>query len=219
MPIRYGLLKGKPVQGTRTDKKKKPHYDLRVLVGGGENSQTWQVPVNVRSDDGSEVRFYQDVDLGQNGDARLKNLWAQKTSVLTDLDYGFTDSLPIGIALDYAREGYFERGDSTHLPANGDGNDDDVQDYVDAIVQLAISREWTVYVFGEAFPSLDNPTGVHDIHMNQGNPPDHLPDHSGDNGVFQDGGLFFHTGNRWLGLFFFFESQSWQTDATTGFPS
>src|SRR5699024_10448994 len=59
--------------------------------------------------------------------------------------------------------------------------------------------------------------GVHDIHMNQGNPPGKYFD---DNGIYQDGGLLFHfcSRNRWSAVFTAFQSQAFHTDDTTGNP-
>jgi uncharacterized protein YukJ len=54
--------------------------------------------------------------------------------------------------------------------------------------------------------------GVHDIHMNQGNPRhDH---HASDNGVWQDGAVLLHLkrDQRWVAVFLAFQSQQWQTD-------
>ena len=60
--------------------------------------------------------------------------------------------------------------------------------------------------------------GVHDIHMNQGNPL--AGGHAGDNGVWQDGGLllWFPKADRWVTVFLAFQSQSWHTDDHTGNP-
>ncbi|MDE1994392.1 MAG: DUF2278 family protein, partial [Rhizobiaceae bacterium] len=57
--------------------------------------------------------------------------------------------------------------------------------------------------------------GIHDIHMNQGNPPG---DYDKDNGTWQDGGLFFHfpDQNHWVAIFLKFQTQGWHTDDKTG---
>jgi Uncharacterized conserved protein (DUF2278) len=53
--------------------------------------------------------------------------------------------------------------------------------------------------------------------MNQGNLDKKF---QGDDGVWQDGGLFFYfpTQNQWIALFFAFASQAWHTDDQTGHP-
>jgi Uncharacterized conserved protein (DUF2278) len=68
-----------------------------------------------------------------------------------------------------------------------------------------------LYAFGSAF--LD---GIHDIHMNQGNPPPHEED----NGIWQDGAVFIFlpASQRWIGVFLAFQTQVWTTDAR-GNPS
>jgi hypothetical protein len=59
------------------------------------------------------------------------------------------------------------------------------------------------------FGNTDGLHGVHDIHMNQGN----VGQHSGDNGVFHDGGLILKFPDRYLGLFLGFQTQRIPTDA------
>src|SRR5262249_1194578 len=56
--------------------------------------------------------------------------------------------------------------------------------------------------------------GVHDIHMNQGNPPH---SHDQDNGVWQDGGLLFEfPDGTFSAVFLAFQTQKWHTDEQTG---
>ena len=56
--------------------------------------------------------------------------------------------------------------------------------------------------------------GIHDIHMNQGN----SGRFTGDDGVFQDGGLLVHFPDQheWTAMFLKFQSQAWHTDDRTG---
>jgi uncharacterized protein YukJ len=56
--------------------------------------------------------------------------------------------------------------------------------------------------------------GIHDIHMNQGNP--NPGPFASDNGVFQDGGLIIAFPSRLVGLFLRFQTQWLPTDNTTG---
>lgn len=62
-----------------------------------------------------------------------------------------------------------------------------------------------IYAYGEKIPS-----GIHDIHMNQGNVESHTPE----DGIWQDGGILFHYRNTdtWEAVFLAFQSQSWCTD-------
>jgi hypothetical protein len=57
--------------------------------------------------------------------------------------------------------------------------------------------------------------GIHDIHMNQGNPPGPF---ARDNGPWQDGGLIFEFPNeqQWVAVFLKFESQAWHSDDAGG---
>lgn len=63
--------------------------------------------------------------------------------------------------------------------------------------------------------------GVHDVHMNQGNDPDHTRD----DGVWQDGALLLRFSSQeaspehaeqWVAIFLAFQSQAWHTDDLTG---
>jgi Uncharacterized conserved protein (DUF2278) len=83
------------------------------------------------------------------------------------------------------------------------------------------------FSFGQPWGPEDKPDktfkfkpnrGVHDIHMNQGNP--RAGGHAGDNGVWRDGGLllWFPEADRWVAVFLAFQSQSWHTDDQTGDP-
>ena len=57
--------------------------------------------------------------------------------------------------------------------------------------------------------------GIHDIHMNQGNPPGKFEK---DNGVYQDGALLFNFPDegQWMAIFLKFQTQAWHTDDVTG---
>jgi uncharacterized protein YukJ len=92
------------------------------------------------------------------------------------------------------------------------GNGGDLNDQVAMIVNQAIEDEaGVVYAFGSSFADGDGVSGIHDIHMNQGNP---LNNHGQDNGIWQDGALFVHlpSQKRWIAVFIAFQTQTWQTD-------
>jgi uncharacterized protein YukJ len=69
-----------------------------------------------------------------------------------------------------------------------------------------------IYAFGSAFSDKGKVDGIHDIHMNQGNPKGN---HSGDNGVWQDGALFINLPAKgtWTTVFIAFQTESWSTDS------
>ena len=111
------------------------------------------------------------------------------------------------------------------LPFNLPGPDDDLNDQVDRVIQAALAEEDAmVYAFGQRWGPEDGlrdkifgflpGNGVHDIHMNQGNSGRFV----GDDGVWQDGGLFvyFPSVDRWTAIFLKFQSQSWHTDDVSG---
>ncbi|MCU6501675.1 YukJ family protein [Rugamonas sp. A1-17] len=82
------------------------------------------------------------------------------------------------------------------------------------------TAEVTVYGFGFLFePQHD---GLHETHMNQGNPKPKpgsgLKDHSSENGTYQDGALIVQIGDKFQALFIAFQTQLVPTD-NRGFPT
>jgi uncharacterized protein YukJ len=73
-------------------------------------------------------------------------------------------------------------------------------------------KDGVIYAFGSAFSDKGRVDGIHDIHMNQGNPTNN---HGGDNGVWQDGALFIHLPGKgtWTAVFIAFQTESWSTDS------
>jgi len=73
-------------------------------------------------------------------------------------------------------------------------------------------KDGVIYAFGSAFADSGKVDGIHDIHMNQGNPANN---HGGDNGVWQDGALFIHLPSQgtWTAVFIAFQTESWTTDS------
>ncbi len=70
------------------------------------------------------------------------------------------------------------------------GIESELTQLLEGYVQRAKSDDNSmVFVYGSAFRDEDeSDLGIHDVHMNQGNPVDDQFGH--DNGVFQDGALF-----------------------------
>jgi hypothetical protein len=86
----------------------------------------------------------------------------------------------------------------------------------DALVQL-VQGSSRVYVFGAPYENPDPYPGIHDVHMNQGDPIA-SPFHSLD-GTWQDGCVLVDTGDGKLaGYFGKFATQSLTTDSN-GFPA
>jgi uncharacterized protein YukJ len=81
------------------------------------------------------------------------------------------------------------------------------------------TKDVTVYAFGFLFePKHD---GLHETHMNQGNPKpakgSHVKDHSNENGVFQDGAVIVEVDGKFQALFVAFQTQLVPTD-NRGWP-
>ncbi|EWY35740.1 hypothetical protein N825_36030 [Skermanella stibiiresistens SB22] len=221
MPLKsYGVLKGRPIDvqpGTGPS----PHYQILI----SDDTSLFRIAVNVKSQSSpSELLFHEILDFRHPVTAELQALAP-----------GFHrfDRRPGGAALDYVRLNLFERPDMHAVPPDREGPDNDLNEFLARHIQLAMGHEDAmVYAFGERWGPEQNKrdryfgflpgNGIHDIHMNQGN----VEPWVNDDGVWQDGGLMIHYpdgngpdgngGGRWAALFLAFQSQSWNTDDTTG---
>lgn len=222
----YGVLKARIIKGYREDDDpKSPHYQiiLEQLVDKQQGLfRKWKSPVNVQSKVGSgaesELLYYIDTNLlkqAKTHQARAE-LWQRKLKALSDLPEGFLEnpreSRNRDLALDYVREHYFERDEMNTMPATSPGAWDDLQDYIDFYVRRAVESgdSVTAYIFGEGIRTGGVFTGVHDVHMNQGNSGSYAKD----NGAYQDGGLLLTSRHSTtaVGIFLAFQGQSFQTD-------
>jgi len=218
MPIKdYGVVQGKVFDRVLASKNNE-HY--HILLNRGNNPH--RVAINTQSaTPPSQVLFYSNLDFQHP----ITDLIGQQGLAL-----GYTPlpSQPGGIALDFIRGNLFDTTAMVPLPATAAGPNNDLNDQLDLTVQQAISdSDAILYAFGQHwldasgadkyFPEINPSTGIHDIHMNQGNPTGSF---FGDNGVYQDGGLLFHfpSRNRWAAIFTAFQSQSFHTDDHTGNP-
>ena len=215
----YSVLKGRPV-GFRLGTGSSPHYQVHVVVG----DEDYRIAVNVQSGDGSEVEYL----VRSRFDHPI-------TEALLALAPGLHKLPPVpgGPGLDYIRGNLLQPQEMTPLPFNAPGPDNDLNEKLDHYVQRALAdEEAVIYAFGEPWgPEPKVPDkffgfrpgrGIHDIHMNQGNPapPKGKQAWFQDNGPWQDGGLLFHfpTQGQWVGVFLKFQSQAWHTDDKTGHP-
>lgn len=214
MPLKhYSVLKGRPI-AMRFGSGQSPHYQIHLVAADAN----YRIAINVQSADGSMVeylvrsRFVHPITDGLR--ALPEGLHAQPNQ-------------PGSIALDYIRGNLMQPQEMTPLPVSAPGPDNDLNEKLDHFVQRALSNEnaW-VYAFGETWGPETKADkyfgfrpgrGIHDIHMNQGNPMGRF---SGDNGPRQDGGLVFEfpDQNEWGAVFLKFQTQSWHTDDTTGHP-
>lgn len=212
MPIEhYGVLVGRPID-SRLAVKNNPHYQIHIV----DDTTDYRVAVNVLSQLApSEVLFLAD-----------EHFTHPITAGLEELPQGFhpLESKPGGLALDFIRGNLFDHTNMVALPFDVPGTDNDLNEKLDHIVERALAEENALaYAFGQQWPSENKPdkifgfrpnTGVHDIHMNQGNVGKFIKD----DGVWQDGALMFHfpSSHQWAAFFMAFQSQAWHTDDTTG---
>jgi len=194
----YSVVKGDPA-GMGSISGEDPHY--RFSLNAGDGAQV-QVDVNVQSTDGSEIRYLIVNNFTPPDAAGLDNLPLGRTA----LDSGDSD-----LRIDYILE---KNADGTPLvdPAllqNLDLNDPSLNDAVANLLNQALNDpDGVIYAFGSYFADSDRVMGVHDIHMNQGNPPGPF---AKDNGSWQDGAIFIELPSqaaRWTALFIAFQTQT-----------
>ncbi len=207
----YGVLRGTLLDTGREDDADTPHFQMIL----GAQGRRWRVPVNVRSSEGNPNVLYKVTDPFA-GHALLARLQA--------LAPGFT-ALPErspGLTLDFVRDALCACSEMRALPHSAPGEENDLQDLLEMLCRR-VRREAGAEIFawgakfevGAPRPAdvvFNTTAGVHDIHMNQGNPPGRF---FGDNGVHQDGGLLlsFPSTGTYVGLFLAFQSQTFDTDA------
>lgn len=209
MPIRnYGVLKGRVLHGIAEHRLHTPHFEILVDADGAR----FRVAVDTRSMEPGrpDLLFFCDEDFRH-----------PLTDGLRGLPEGF-HPLDAGAGLDYVRGGFVTRERMRPLPMDLPGQDNDLNETVGQwIARAQDDPRVTLYAFGgrwgpepqrrDAVFGFLPGNGLHDVHMNQGNPPGR---HAHDNGAGQDGALFFHLQDkdRWIALFLAFQSQSWHTD-------
>ena len=211
MPIRnYGVLKGRVIRGKPERRGSTPHYQILVAAGA-----LFRVAVDTRSKEGAP-------DLLFRSDDDFRHPLLESISILGDGFHPLAPTRESG-ALDYARGSLVSRDEMCPLPMDLPGDDNDLNEKIGALVKRAkADRAARLYAFGGRWgPEPHRPdaefgfepgNGVHDVHMNQGNPPGR---HAHDNGVWQDGALLLHYPGegRWSALFLAFQSQRWDVIA------
>lgn len=215
MPItNYSVLAGDPVSGkvvTGTS----THYQITMSAPRGP----FTVAVNIQSMDGSEVLYAIEEGFTPPDEAGLLALPMGMTAL---------QSAPGGLALDFVRsqvngKPMITREQMTLLPQmRSKGSEEErllararssaLQNAVVTLLNMTIAdKDGVIYAFGSAYADKGKVDGIHDIHMNQGNP---VNNHGGDNGVWQDGALLIHLPSKatWTAVFIAFQTQSWTTD-------
>lgn len=134
------------------------------------------------------------------------------TSDLQALSQGFsTQKGSSSLALDFVRGGFLDINKGTllsHDPKDP-SEKNDILSYLDPIMNQAISEKATVYLWGSKYSDSDGSSGIHDIHMNQGNGGSF----KSENATYQDGGIVFEFANgTWEGVFLAFATQTPKTD-------
>jgi uncharacterized protein YukJ len=211
MPIQnYSVLKGRIAECRQERDRHAPHYHIRVRVAGADA----RVSINVQSYERSRPDLLHFVD---------DDFQHPITQRLAQLDEGWHggDSGPAGVAVDYLRGGMLSREQMRAIAHDRPGANNDLNDRLDALIRGACDDpEVELYAFGSSWgPEPTEPDevfgflpgrGVHDVHMNQGNP--HHDRHADDNGTWQDGALFLRLKRepRWVAVFLAFQSQQWQ---------
>lgn len=206
MPIpNYSVLKGDPVSGKVVDGRS-THFQITTQTDSGIVT----VAINIQSYDGSEVLYSVDHAFVPPSPDGLIALPSGVTAL---------DSQPGGLALDFVRETVgnsplVDKNAMTLLPLQYSArhrHNDLHNEVVDLLNRTIADKDGTIYAFGSAYSDPGGVNGIHDIHMNQGNPQG---SHDQDNGIWQDGALFVNlpSQNAWIAIFLAFQTQSWNTD-------
>jgi uncharacterized protein YukJ len=207
----YSVLKGQIVS-IDEDRDSNPHY--RIFISDG--TKTYKAAINVGSTSKVVAEKLPGIPpsyLLVKFDLNYQNpLLAE----LVKLPIGFTsiENKPNTIALDYIRKNLFDPAEMEIVPTTKDGENNDIFDTLSGIVEKNVNnKNVDVYVFGSKFTQGE--IGIHDVHMNQGSLDKKF---AKDDGIYQDGGLFFHfkQQNKWIAMFSAFQSQCWHTDDTKG---
>jgi uncharacterized protein YukJ len=219
MPIaNYSVLAGRPTAG-KVVSGASAHYQITMQATGGP----FTVAVNIQSVDGSEVLY-----------AIVEDFTPPDLAALTALPMGMTalKSEAGGLALDCVRSTVsavpmITKAQMTLLPelkpkTKGVSAEEQMiqmarakalENAVVTLLNMTIAdKDGVIYAFGSAFSDKGKVDGIHDIHMNQGNPKNN---HGGDNGVWQDGALLIHLPSKatWTAVFIAFQTESWTTDS------
>ncbi len=213
----FGVLRGKVDLFKREDDLDTPHLQIRVI---DENNERWRIAVNVLSSDQSFLIFHRAEPLQSH--PLLSELLKVKSGFTVLPESGRSAST----SLDYLRAPLFDWPTGIAIPSAGPAGDDDLQDALTAYLKNLEEADGEIFAFGAKFPAPGDPfkeylidrqfgtkQGIHNIHMNQGNPAGR---YAKDNGVFQDGGLILKFPNRFVGIFLRFKTQWLPTDNING---
>lgn len=208
----YGVLKGKP-KDCKCGKGKSAHY--QILVHDGKHEHRIAVNISSKTPPSDLLYFIDD------------NFTHPVTKKLEELKMGYKrlDNTSRDICLDYVRGELFDISRLVPLACDVPGPLNDLNDHIQRYVKQAIGMSGSmIYAFGErwgpetflpdSFFGFRPGSGIHDIHMNQGN----STKWQGDDAPNQDGALLIHLPeqSRWIAIFLAFQSQCFNTDSSTG---
>ena len=218
MPIaNYSVLAGRPTAG-KVVSGASAHYQITMQATGGP----FTVAVNIQSVDGSEVLYA--IEEGFTPPDLAGSMALPMVMTVLESEAG-------GLALDFVRSvvngaPMITKAQMTLLPqlsekVKGSAEGQMIQrarakaleNAVVTLLNMTIAdKDGVIYAFGSAFADRGKVDGIHDIHLNQGNPADN---HGGDNGVWQDGALLIHLPSKatWTAVFIAFQTESWTTDS------
>ena len=236
MPLaKYGVLKGKVVgiedEISERNDNKSPHVKIKIKCEN--NNKKYEVVVNARSnlrpyevlyvsDENYKSATFEYIPKLKEGFTliKLNNKFVDKTEFIHNIDkrkfdseieyteflnkINNTQNFLEEISVDFVRKEVFNVCDMKIVPHNLVGKDNDLFDFIISHTAKAIVKDANIYVYGEPFSS----TGMHNIHMNQGNSKKFKED----NGIYQDGCIFLEFKDHWEAIFIAFQSQSWYTN-------
>lgn len=224
MAIDYGLLKGTLKYGIPYFPRYRgnPHYFLIVDINGENKQILVNTKSNIGSNEKAEVLFHIEHFFQHPINSKVKQL-----------DFGIYRKLQNLISikgLDYWRDKkLLDVRRMTNLPFDSPGENNDLNEVISDLLSIDLNQQpepftvttpnfqeernayqprknVTVYIFGDIF---EDETGMHNVHMNQGN----SGSHSSDNGIFHDGALTCEIEGDFVALFLAFQSQKLPTNS------
>lgn len=205
MPIpRYGVWKG---IATKWAPHAKPGHGHITFSDGKSNNLDCAVNIESKSAE-SRLVYWFNRDMDKNH--RIIRL-------LDGVNAGFHPGEGAGsLAIDFFRDSLVDPKLGLLLTDDAPGPNNDILDFLNPVLNQAVAEKADIHLFGQQY---DDRTGIHDIHMNQGNSDVKDPvtgkinRFSKDNGVYQDGAIIMRfPDGHWEGIFLAFAVQAYETD-------
>ena len=154
-----------------------------VIQTGERLTDCFRVAVNVRSSESNspDLLYNLDDDFQHPVTDKIRQFNRGYTKLQNNVNTG---------AVDYIRLNMYDILQMQIIPSSLPGPDNDLSELLEFWVKKAKNEQAEIYAFGEKWPSTSSPDryfpnipdqGIHDIHMNQGNP--YPGNFSKDNGV------------------------------------